>query len=86
MVQLDRILVATDFSDFTWTALDYACALASRFESRLLLLHVVQYPTEFTPEPTILALKAVLKYAHEMEVATLQALAGLSGNGWDFVS
>ena len=30
MIQLDRILVATDFSDFTRTAPDYACALAAR--------------------------------------------------------
>ena len=31
-------------------------------------------------------METVLKHAHEIEVATLQALAKLSGDGWDFIS
>ncbi len=41
MIQLKKILVPTDFSDFSKPAVDYACAIAARFDSQLHLLHVV---------------------------------------------
>jgi nucleotide-binding universal stress UspA family protein len=40
-LQVDRILCPTDFSDFSAKAFGYAAALASRFEARLHVLHVL---------------------------------------------
>lgn len=42
MIKLDRILVPTDFSEHSSTALQYAKALAERFGSELHLLYVMQ--------------------------------------------
>jgi nucleotide-binding universal stress UspA family protein len=54
-VQLDRILVATDFSPVSTRALDYAVSLARRYESRVYLAHVISpdaYPLT-APEVTV---------------------------------
>jgi len=54
-VQLDRILVATDFSPISTRALDYAVSLARRYESRVYLAHVISpdaYPLT-APEVTV---------------------------------
>lgn len=45
MIQLKRILVPTDFSDHSQTALDYACLLASEFGARIDLLNVIENMT-----------------------------------------
>jgi nucleotide-binding universal stress UspA family protein len=42
VIRLDRILVPTDFSEHAGTALQYAKALAERFDSELHLLYVMQ--------------------------------------------
>lgn len=42
MIDLKRILVPTDFSKYSHTALGYAAALAEKFGAELYLLHVVQ--------------------------------------------
>jgi universal stress protein A len=42
MIDLHRLLVPTDFSKFSHTALSYAAAFAEKFEAELHLLHVVQ--------------------------------------------
>lgn len=41
MIQLDRILVPTDFSEGSKTALQYACGLAEKLDAQLHLLHVI---------------------------------------------
>jgi len=41
MVEIKKILYATDFSELSRCALDYACYLARRCEAELLCLHVV---------------------------------------------
>lgn len=43
-VQLQRILVATDFSDWSRAALDCAFGIARRYQSKVFLVHVI--PTE----------------------------------------
>jgi nucleotide-binding universal stress UspA family protein len=42
MIKIERILVPTDFSDYSKEAIKYACELAQRFGAELHLFHVVQ--------------------------------------------
>lgn len=42
MIRLNRILLPTDFSEFSRAAANYACELAHRFEAELHLLHATQ--------------------------------------------
>lgn len=54
-IQLANILVATDFSRFSHRALDYAISLARRYDSHILLTHVIApdaYPLA-APEVTV---------------------------------
>ena len=44
-VSLTKILVTTDFSEVSDRALDYAIALARRYDARIYLTHII------TPDP-----------------------------------
>ena len=44
MIDLKRILVPTDFSDFSQVALRYGCEFAAKFDADLHLLHVIDNP------------------------------------------
>lgn len=44
MIRLKRILVPTDFSEFSSVALRYGCEFAQQFEAELHVLNVVWYP------------------------------------------
>lgn len=51
IVNLKKILVPHDFSDYSLHALKYAVTLAEHFKSELLVLHVVEpivYPADFS--------------------------------------
>jgi nucleotide-binding universal stress UspA family protein len=50
MIDLNRILVPTDFSKFSQNALRYAAAFAEKFGAELTLLHVVQDLSIFIPD------------------------------------
>ncbi len=50
MIDLHRILVPTDFSKFSQSALVYAAAFAEKFQAELTLLHVVQDLALFIPD------------------------------------
>jgi len=69
-----RILVPLDFTDSSVTALNYAIPLALRSGGKLVLLHVVQFPTMPTPAVTGGALGQV-KDAHK--ALTLEAKSRL---------
>jgi nucleotide-binding universal stress UspA family protein len=45
MVEMKRILFQTDFSPESTRALEYAWALAEKFDAKLYLLHVIENPT-----------------------------------------
>lgn len=49
MITLRRILVPTDFSEYSGEAIGYACALADKFEAELHLLHVLESQISSTP-------------------------------------
>ncbi len=44
MKKFDKILFATDLTEFSECAFDYALALAKEFNSKLLILHVINQP------------------------------------------
>lgn len=48
-ISFDRILVPTDFSDVSQQALEYAKAIAKRYDSRLFLVHVTEPINVITP-------------------------------------
>jgi nucleotide-binding universal stress UspA family protein len=50
MIQLKRILLPTDFSDFSAQATKYACAFAAQFGAQLHLLHVLEIHRSPTPD------------------------------------
>ena len=47
MIQLNKILVPVDFSDPSRKAIDYGAALALKFNSRLVVAHVVPSTSAF---------------------------------------
>jgi nucleotide-binding universal stress UspA family protein len=49
MIELKRILLPTDFSDYSAAATTYACALAEQFDAELHLLHVLEVHAGTTP-------------------------------------
>ena len=51
MIQLNRILLPTDFSDHSLQAGHYAVELAKRFEAQIHLLHVIESPMLAMPSP-----------------------------------
>lgn len=55
MIQLKRLLVPTDFSDFSGEAVRYACELAQRFSAELHVLHVAQDAFPLVPEAGMLS-------------------------------
>jgi nucleotide-binding universal stress UspA family protein len=74
------ILVATDFSDASNLALEYARVLAARFGAGLRVLHVVQTPLPlgsemYVPEVMTVAERAV----EEAQQQLAKTLAGLDG-------
>jgi nucleotide-binding universal stress UspA family protein len=51
MIQLERILVATDFSDHSRVALQYGVELAKAFQAELILFHAVERPDMISQIP-----------------------------------
>lgn len=79
MIKLDRILVPTDFSEFSAPAITYACAFAEKFGSEIHLLHVVQDLVALVPEPG-LAFPPPGDYMREMQSAAKQTLERQPGD------
>jgi universal stress protein A len=79
-IQLQKILLPTDFSDYSAAATLYACELATRFDAELHLLHTLELHLALTPEFGMgLALP---KYLHESRVAAKKSLADLLDSKW----
>lgn len=83
MIQLNRILVPTDFSDFSRPAIGYGCAIAARFESELHLLHVVPDPALLIPEAGMFSVEAMQAQSDDLAKMALSQLNELPGGDWD---
>jgi len=81
MIQLKKILVPSDFSDFSKHALRYGCELANRFNAELHLLHVLQDIVALVPEPGM-AFPAPGDYMEEMKQSASRALQDLPDDEW----
>lgn len=67
MVRLENILVATDFSPASERALDYAVSLARRYESQIVVVHVIAADANamMTPEIVLRTEDLVVRDAQE---------------------
>ena len=67
MIKLQRILLPTDFSEYSAAARMYACAFAQQFGAELHVLHVIQDLAPLVPEPGA-ALAPPVDYLRELEL------------------
>jgi universal stress protein A len=82
MIKLDRILVPTDFSDFSKPALTYGCAIAARFDAELHLLHVVPDPAMLVPEAAAFSVESMEAQTEVLRVESMKTLNTLPPDGW----
>ena len=75
-LRLARLLVPVDFSDCSLRALDYAIALAQQFDSKIILLHVVE-PTVY-PENYLVVSPALDETNQNLLESARERLADLS--------
>jgi len=79
-IRLQKILLPTDFSNYSAAATKYACELATKFDAELHLLHTLETHLSSTPEFGMgLALP---KYITESRAAAEKALAGVLDPKW----
>ena len=62
-----RILMGTDFSDYSKEAYDYAVLLAKQFGAELFLLHALEMPAFFVPGMGRAAGPDVVKWIHALK-------------------
>jgi nucleotide-binding universal stress UspA family protein len=75
MIQLKRILLPTDFSDYAAEAVKYACALAERFNAQLHVLHVIEFESRVGPN-------FFPDYEEQLKQDAEQALAHVPEREW----
>lgn len=83
MITLDKILVPTDFSDFSKPAMTYGCAVAARFNSEVHLLHVCPDPAMLIAESGGLSGVGMVEQADAIEEEAKKSLAELPPDGWE---
>lgn len=80
MIQIRRILLPTDFSEFARCAARYACAFAEGFQSELHLLHVLE--THVIATPDLAMGMAFPSYVEETRVAASKKLDDVLDPAW----
>ena len=82
MIDLKKILVPTDFSEFGQHALLYGCELAKRFGAELHLLNVVQDAVTMFPEPNMMgtSMNDLVADMQSLSEKQLEEMPGLSGS------
>ena len=79
-IRLQKILLPTDFSDYSAAATKYACELATKFDAELHLLHTLETHLDSTPG-FVMGL-ALPSYITESKAAAEKALAGVLDPKW----
>jgi len=75
-LSINKILVPTDFSEFSQDAAQYAIELAKRFDAEVTLLYVLQDAVALFPEPGV-AFPAPGNYLQELQESSQQSLERL---------
>lgn len=83
MIKLDRILVPTDFSDFSKPAMQHGCAMAARFNAELHLLHVVPDPAMLVPEAAAFSIETMQAQSESLVKDAEAMLQNLPPDGWE---
>lgn len=81
MISLKRVLLPTDFSEYSRLALSYACAFAEQFKTELHVLHVVQDLVAMVPEPG-LAFPPPGDYMRELTQSAERSLGTFVDEKW----
>lgn len=82
MINLNRILLPTDFSEYSKPACNFACAFAEQFGAELHLLHVLQDLVAMVPEPG-LAFPPPGDYMQELQESAEKGLTQLLDPAWE---
>jgi nucleotide-binding universal stress UspA family protein len=80
MINLQRILLPTDFSEYSAAATSYACEFTDRFDADLHVVHILQLLP--TTTPTFAGGLAWNKFMHESRDAAAESLATLLPDEW----
>lgn len=83
MIKLDKILIPTDFSQFSKPAIRYGCAIAARFESEVHLLHICPDPAMLIPEAGGLGGAGLLEQADAINQSAMSELNKLPEDNWE---
>ncbi len=85
MIHLSKILVPTDFSEYSNNGLSFGCALADRFGAELHLLHVFQDLTERATEDgfTFVIAEELQKAQDSFQEGLRRKLEALPDADWD---
>ena len=81
MIQMKRILVPTDFSEYSKLPVKYACAFAEMFGAELHVVHVLQDLVALVPEPG-LAFLPPGDFLRELQESAQAALAKIPDADW----
>jgi nucleotide-binding universal stress UspA family protein len=79
-IRPQRILLPTDFSDYSAAATKYACEFATSFDAELHVLHTLEVHLASTP--TFGMGLDLPQYVHESRLAAEKALAGVPDPQW----
>jgi nucleotide-binding universal stress UspA family protein len=79
-IEIKRILLPTDFSDYSAAAMKYACEFATKFDAELHVLHTLE--VHLSPTPDLVMGLALPTYLHESRVAAEKALNGVPDPQW----
>ncbi len=82
MIELKKIVLATDFSTYSQAATKFGCALAEQFDSELHVLHVLQDLVAVVPEPGV-AFPPPGDYMDELRQSAEQALQEVIDSAWE---
>jgi nucleotide-binding universal stress UspA family protein len=87
-MKIDKILVPTDFSKGSTTALSYAVMLATEFKAKIVLLHVVSTPVDISgmhvPHFSLDKIMEEMKERAEKEMEDLLAEKSIKKTGLTF--
>ncbi|WP_165233428.1 universal stress protein [Aquisphaera insulae] len=81
MIEIQRILAPTDFSEHSQHALEYACSMAEKFGAELHLLHVLTEIVPAGPDPLLMPVMPPSFY-EESEARAKESLGSLLRPEW----